>query len=78
MVVVAFFMVVVAPVTWLRHPWACGLMTWRPLTPRMHLAPAAHICSPGNWLACFHPSGELSFVELVVLMDVEVARVLAR
>src|ERR1700730_1211825 len=26
---------------------------WRPLTPRTHLALAAHIRSPGNWLACF-------------------------
>src|SRR5204862_4467844 len=41
-----------------------------PLIPKTHLALAAHIRSPGN-------CGELSFVELVVLMDVEVARVLA-
>src|SRR5437868_5353357 len=26
-------------------------MTWRPLTSRTHLALAAHIRSPGNWLA---------------------------
>ena len=32
----------------------CGLMTWRPLhATRTHLALAAHIRSPGNWLACF-------------------------
>ena len=32
----------------------CGLMTWRPLhATRKHLALAAHIRSPGNWLACF-------------------------
>jgi hypothetical protein len=30
----------------------CGLMTLRPLTPRTHLGLAAHIRSPGNWLAC--------------------------
>src|SRR5260370_14638365 len=31
----------------------------------------------GQLAGLFHPSGELSFVDLVVLMDVEVARVLA-
>lgn len=31
----------------------------------------------GQLAGLLHPSGELSFVELVVLMDVEVARVLA-
>src|SRR4030081_3848130 len=33
--------------------------------------------SAGQLAGLLHPSGELSFVELVVLMDVEVARVLA-
>jgi hypothetical protein len=31
----------------------------------------------GQLAGLLHPSGELSFVELIVLMDVEVARVLA-
>jgi len=35
------------------------------------LAPA------GQFAGLLHPSGELSFIELVVLVDVEVARVLA-
>jgi hypothetical protein len=42
-----------------RPSWACGLMTWRPLTPRMHLVLAAHIRSPGNW-----SSGLLHLVRL--------------
>lgn len=29
-----------------RPSWACGLMIWRPLTPRTHLAPPAHMRSP--------------------------------
>jgi hypothetical protein len=47
----------------------------RPLTPRTHLVPAAHIRSPGNWLACFTQAARLQFVELA-LPDVEVADVL--
>jgi hypothetical protein len=31
----------------------------------------------GQFAGLLHPSGELSFVELVVLVDVEVARILA-
>jgi hypothetical protein len=49
-----------------------ALMFWRPLAPRTHLAHAAYIHSPVDWLACFTPSGELSFAELVVLVDVQV------
>jgi len=32
---------------------AQGAICWSPLTPRTQLALAAHIRSPGNWLACF-------------------------
>ena len=38
--------------------------------------PEYHIRSPGNAARLLHPSGELGFVELVVLVDVEVAHVL--
>ncbi len=54
-----------------RSSWACGLMTGvrsrrgrtRPLTS-----------FAGQRGGLLHPSGKLSFVELVVLMDVESAR----
>src|SRR6266852_9061680 len=52
-------------------------MTWRSLTPRTHLATSRSHSFAGQLAGLLHPSGELSFVELVVLMDVEVARVLA-
>jgi hypothetical protein len=32
---------------------AIGLIAWRALAPRTHLALAAHIFLPGSWLACF-------------------------
>src|SRR5439155_6111088 len=60
-----------------RPSWACGLMTWHPFTPRTHIATSRSHSFPGQLAGLVHPSGELSFVELVVLMDVEVARVLA-
>jgi hypothetical protein len=44
--------------------------THAPRTGRLH-------SFAGQLAGLLHPSGELSFVELVVLMDVEVARVLA-
>src|SRR2546430_13141971 len=46
-------------------------MTWRPLTPRTHLALGRSHSFAGQKARLLHPSGELSFVELVVLMDVE-------
>src|SRR6266852_8814410 len=52
-------------------------MTWRSLTPRTHLATSRSHSFAGQLAGLLHPSDELSFVELVVLMDVEVARVLA-
>jgi hypothetical protein len=58
-------------------------MTWRPLTPRPRLAPPAHRSFAGQPAGLFHSRGELSFVELVVLVprrifdvDVDVAHVL--
>ena len=74
MVVVAFFMVVVAPRRW----YSCGdalrigvrSRAARPRTGRSH-------SFAGQLAGLLHPSGELSFVELVVLMDVEVARSLS-
>src|SRR5205807_4295967 len=50
-------------------------MTWRPLTPRTHLAGRSHSFA-GQLAGLLHPSGELSFVDLVVLVDVEVAHFL--
>ena len=61
-----------------RPSWACGLMTWRPLMPRTHFAIAtsrSHSFA-GQLTGLLHPGDELSFVELVVLVDVEVAHVL--
>src|SRR5262245_18946386 len=80
---VPFFMVVVArPSLGYRSSAfglrACGLMTWRPLAPRTHVATSRSHSFAGQLAGLAHPSGELSFIELVVLMDVEVARVLAR
>src|SRR5438105_11367530 len=52
-------------------------MTWGPLTPRTHLAASHSHSFAGQLAGLLHPSDELSFVELVVLMNVDVARVLA-
>ena len=52
-----------------RHSWACGLRlvpadaVHAPRTGRLH-------SFAGQLADLFHPSGELSFVELVVLVDV--------
>jgi hypothetical protein len=51
--------------------------SWRPLTPRRHLATSRSHSFAGQLAGLLHPSGELSFVEMVVLVDVEGARVLA-
>ena len=51
----------------------CGQKTWRPLTPLMNLATRRSHASAGQIGRLLHPSCELSFVELVVLMDVEVS-----
>src|SRR5882724_4449435 len=48
-----------------------------PFTPRTHLALGRSHSFAGQKARLLHPGGELSFVELVVLVDVEVARVLA-
>src|SRR5205823_9713495 len=52
-------------------------MAWRPLTPPTHLATSRSHSFAGQKARLLHPIGELSFVELVVLVDVEVAPVLA-
>ena len=45
-------------------------------TPRRHLATRRSHSFAGQLAGLLHPSGELSFVELVVLVDVEVAHFL--
>src|SRR6185295_5157509 len=46
------------------------------LSPRTHLATIRSHAFAGQSARLLHPGGELRFVELVVLVDVEVARVL--
>ena len=49
----------------------------RPLTPRAHLAPLRSHPFAGQLAGLLHPSGELRLVvELVVLVDVEIAHAL--
>src|SRR5882672_5018449 len=59
-----------------RHSWACGLTTWRPHATHALRTGRSHSFA-GQLAGLLHPSGELSLVEPVVLVDVEVARVLA-
>jgi hypothetical protein len=54
----------------------CGLLTWSLLTPRTRLATSRSHAFAGRLAGLLHPVGELIFVELVVLVDVEVAHVL--
>src|SRR5919106_4192108 len=51
-------------------------MTWRPLTPTHAPRTGRSHSFAGQLAGLLHPGGELSFVELVVLVDVEVAHVL--
>src|SRR5947207_13272363 len=50
---------------------------WRPLTPHTHLATSRSHSFAGQKARLLHPSGELRFVELVVLVDIEVAPLFA-
>ncbi len=51
-------------------------MTWRPLTPCTRLPTSRSHAFAGQLAGLLHPGRELSFVELVVLVDVEVAHLL--
>src|SRR5205823_5803540 len=64
------------PSRYKRFLHGCSLITWRPLTPPTHLATFPSHSLAGQLAGLLHPSGELSFVELVVLVDVEVAHFL--